>query len=190
MIEVIDNFVNSIMMEQIEHTISQEKFGWDYCKYGTQIEYNRKYQFKDANTIDRPQFVHNINTEFDNDIFIRKYLLHCMEDYFGRNFSDRLIRAKINMLTKDSEYGVNNYHIPHVDDRGDIETVIYYVNDSDGDTFVFNEKPDESLTEITIKDRISPVRGRLVLFDSSYLHASSSPVISSERIIINFVFRK
>ena len=185
MIEVIDNFVNPLMAEQIEHTIRKENFGWNYCNYGTQIEYNRKYQFKDNNTFDRPQFVHDLNTENDRDIFIRKYILH-----FGNNFSDRLVRAKVNMLIKDHEYGINNYHIPHVDDRGDIESVIYYVNDSDGDTFIFNEKPDESLTEITIKDRISPTRGRLVFFDSSYLHASSSPIISSERIIINFVFRK
>lgn len=190
MIEVIDNFINQIMAEQIEYSICHEKFGWGYCKYGTQIDYNTKYQFRNANTIDRPQFVHDLRTEFDKDIFIRKYLLHCMEDYFGRKFSDRLIRAKINMLTRDPEYGVDNYHVPHIDYTGDIETAIYYVNDSDGDTFVFNEKPDESLTEISIKERISPAKGRLVLFDSSYLHASSSPVISSERIVINLVFKK
>ncbi len=39
--EQIQSF-NTIMMEQLEHTICQEKFGWGYCNYGTQIEYNRK----------------------------------------------------------------------------------------------------------------------------------------------------
>ncbi|CAB5221014.1 Oxoglutarate/iron-dependent dioxygenase [uncultured Caudovirales phage] len=184
--EIVDNFVNTVFQDDVLDKIINNQFSWNYSKCGTQTEYDKRYHFVDDNTIDSSQFTHNLI----EDSYITKYLLHYIEDYFGRNFSDRLLRVKVNMLLKDSTYKFNNYHIPHSDYTQESESVIYYVNDSDGDTFIFNEKPDINLTKITIRDRISPVKGRALLFDSSYLHASSSPVISSERIIINFVFKK
>lgn len=183
--EIVDNFVSEIFQDELDKIINTPSFPWNYCKLGTQESYNRNYHFIDDNTVDVRQFTHNLQS----DSYVTKYLIHCIEDYFGRNFSDRIVRIKVNMLLRDPTYGVNKYHIPHSDHTEDSESVIYYVNDSDGDTFLFNEKPNINLTNITIRDRISPVKGRLVLFDSSYLHASSSPIISSERIVINFVFK-
>jgi|APGre2960657404_1045060.scaffolds.fasta_scaffold02505_1 hypothetical protein len=186
--EIVDNFINVILQEEIKNYFYSKTLPWNYCKVGTQEAYDNRHHFMDENTKDSSQFVHDLNNEKDS--FVRMYLLHCAEDYFGRNFSDRILRVKANMLLADKQYKPDNYHIPHCDYEGEVETLIYYVNDSDGDTFVFNEKPDINLTSISIRDRITPVKGRALLFDSSYLHASSSPIISSERIIINFVFRK
>jgi hypothetical protein len=36
--------------------------------------------------------------------------------------------------------------------------------------------------------RVSPKKGRAVIFPSNRYHASSSPVEASRRVIINFVF--
>jgi hypothetical protein len=188
--QIVDNFVNPIFQDQIEQIISYPAFTWNYNKCGTQSEYDTQFHFIDEKTVDSAQFTHKLNNDNYYDSYITKYLVHCMEEYFGRNFSDRLVRVKVNMLLKDSTYKVHNYHIPHVDWKEETESAIYYVNDSDGDTFFFNEKPNQNFTNITVKQRVTPRKGRLVLFDSSYLHASSSPIINNERIIINLVFSK
>ena len=59
----------------------------------------------------------------------------------------------------------NNMHmdmsIPHT-------VALYYVNDSDGDTFFFDK-------DKQIVDRVTPKKGRVVVFDGLTLHASSMP---------------
>jgi len=68
----------------------------------------------------------------------------------------------------------NNMHVdmklPHV-------VVLYYVNDADGDTFFFNNSRE-------IVDRVTPKKGRAVVFDGLTLHASSMPT-KNHRISLN-----
>ena len=66
--------------------------------------------------------------------------------------------------------------------------ILYYVNDSDGDTVIYKEryigtdKP-QTLTELK---RIEPKRGRVVVFDGLHYHSSSNPRKNSYRCVINF----
>ena len=59
-------------------------------------------------------------------------------------------------------------HNAHTDNEKPHDVVLYYVNDSDGDTFFFDN-------EMNVIHREIPERGKLVIFDGSTLHASSSP---------------
>jgi hypothetical protein len=111
-----------------------------------------------------------------------------LEQKFNREFESRLIRAKANLMLRHSNYPKDFYTIPHIDHFGEIETFLYYVNDSDGDTVVFNEKNTEST--LTVNNRITPVRGKSVLFDSSYFHSSTPPTEHNERVVLNFVFKR
>ena len=84
--------------------------------------------------------------------------------------------------------------MPHVDieDGGGL-TGIYYINDSDGDTVIFNEKdntPIRNNEEISVRKVIKNKRGRLVLFDQSLLHAGCPPIKSNQRLVINFNIKK
>jgi hypothetical protein len=90
------------------------------------------------------------------------------------------------------------HHNPHVDFYQPHNTAIYYVNDSDGDTFIFNETYDdvsqqESLAyardgKFTLARRIPPKKGRMIGFDGRYYHASMHPMQASHRIAIAFSF--
>ena len=95
--------------------------------------------------------------------FIEQYSLH-----------KNLIRMKTNLLLNNKAETFNSihrdYHLEH-------SNLIYYVNDSDGDTFLFDEN-------IIIKT-VSPRKGRILLFDGKYEHASSNPIKSKYRSIIN-----
>jgi hypothetical protein len=75
-------------------------------------------------------------------------------------------RVKFNLLLK-QQLG-DHYNQPHVDISAPTYSMVYYLNDSDGDTVLFNEKysPDnkEPIT-LTVKQRISPKKNRAVIFD-------------------------
>ena len=73
---------------------------------------------------------------------------------------------------------------PHIDlDPGDEHTVVlYYVNDSDGDTKFFNK-------DFELIKRVSPKKGKVVIFHSNTLHTSSNPIESPYRMVVNFNVR-
>ena len=87
---------------------------------------------------------------------------------------------------------------PHVDFYQPHQTALYYVNDSDGDTVIFNETFDDlnleqaakhaDANKFTVKQRLSPKKGRMALVDGKYYHASMHPQISASRIVITFNF--
>lgn len=101
--------------------------------------------------------------------------------------SDRLLRAKANLMPK--VYADNDmmHNTPHVDDLIPHWVLIYYVNDSDGDTFIFNETGTQmDVSSITIQHRVTPKQGRIVIFDGKYLHAGMHPTVADFRSVINF----
>jgi hypothetical protein len=87
------------------------------------------------------------------------------------------------------------HQIPHTDSIKDHWVILYYVADSDGDTFIFNEKlredePIWNVKNLSIKQRISPKQGRVVIFDGAHLHAGMHPRNHYNRVVTNFVFAK
>jgi hypothetical protein len=149
----------------------------------------------DSNTLESPQFGHSfaVNGKVTSDYYRTIYpMLYFLEQHIGYRPS-QVRRIKANMLLKDSTYPDNCYHEPHTDVYGvdgtdKLTSMIYYVDDSDGDTFFFNEflggkNPDK----FTVAHRQTPSRGSAVVFPSNKFHASSSPRSNNRRIVLNFV---
>ena len=84
------------------------------------------------------------------------------------------------------------HHTPHIDcEKSDGFTdisCIYYVNDSDGPTVLYNEYSADNPKKLTVFKKIPPKKGRLLAFHSNRYHTSSSPRRSQYRNIINMVF--
>ena len=73
---------------------------------------------------------------------------------------------------------------PHIDiDRRKHLVALYYVCDSDGDTIIYNERV-ESET-YTIKRRVTPKQGRVVIFDGTLYHTAEQP-LHSTRCVVNY----
>lgn len=148
--------------------------------------------FEDENTVDTAQFVHYAITG-DEKTFMFPYLKPMMlmlEARLGLKIV-RMHRIKINCQMPIPNFNTNNYNIAHSDDsRKNLLSAIYYVNDSDGDTFIFNEhhNVDWEIKQLTIAQRITPKMGNVVIFPSTQLHASSNPIITGTRFVINFMF--
>lgn len=65
---------------------------------------------------------------------------------------------------------------------------LYYVNDSDGDTFISNKRQSNiKPTGFPIIKRITPKKGRCVFFNGEHYHSSSKPT-QNERAVININF--
>ena len=80
---------------------------------------------------------------------------------------------------------------PHVDMVAPHFVMLYYVCDSDGDKIIYNEKtkfddcaPDPKMN-YTIKKKVSPKQGRVVLFDGRHFHAAEQPN-HNLRCIVNY----
>ena len=74
---------------------------------------------------------------------------------------------------------INLFNIDHF-------VMLYYVCDSDGDTIIYNEK--EKSESYTIKKKITPKQGRVVLFDGKFYHTDEQPKFN-KRCIINYDLR-
>ena len=148
---------------------------------------------KDARSYDADQFVHALyqqgerRSQFFDLVFPMFYF---MEDKTGVALA-AVERMKANLLVqKPHEDGT--YNTPHVDivEPGH-KSLLYYVKDSDGDTFLFNETQQDTARAkkpLTIRRRVSPRKGTAVLFNSNIWHASSHPRENATRVVLNFVF--
>jgi hypothetical protein len=104
--------------------------------------------------------------------FITKFLKKTKINKF------ELMRAKVNLQPRIPDAKEYNHNTPHLDySNEDHNVLLYYINDSDGDTHFFkNEK---------IIKSISPKANRLVVFDGNILHTGSHPIKSDYRLILN-----
>jgi hypothetical protein len=81
--------------------------------------------------------------------------------------------------------------MPHVDYFYPHESFIFYLNDSDGDTRVFNEwctftrTMPLALDSFTTQTRVTPKANRLVWINGLQYHTASNPIESTKRVIIN-----
>lgn len=71
-----------------------------------------------------------------------------------------------------------DHYAPHTDIPEDHTVCIYYVNDADGDTVFFDD-------DLNIIKRVSPKKGRLILFNGKIMHGGGIPK-DGPRCIINF----
>lgn len=101
-------------------------------------------------------------------------------------------RCKANLLTQLNGSNKDNFNLPHIDPahfekEGDNWIFLYYLNDSDGETFIFNETAENGLPEkVTVRKRIMPKANTGILFRDNIFHASSNPIKSRSRMNLNF----
>jgi len=179
--DVVDNFVNFI---------TSNDFKWYFNKdWSSQSE--NDFANLSKNVITTNQFVHIFthNGEIRSDCFemIKPIIKSTLK---GLNIKHcRVNRVKLNMMLNDNEITENKYNVPHVDNYNtaeDSKTIIIYLSDSDGDTFFFNEKYiDKDVNTFTVLKRVTPKKGKMIVFDNNLYHASQNPIKSKTRLVIN-----
>lgn len=188
--KIIDNVIYKSAQDELEkNLIGNNGFPYFHC-FDTVEYYKEQTMFDCKNIIHQPQFVHILYHEGKETSTAFHYIMNIFNGTGVEKLKPK--RLKVNLLTPPITKNKNIYHLPHFDssDPNDI-TFLYYVCDSDGDTYLFDQKYNgETPKKLTLKKRVSPKRGRMLIFDSNNFHASSPPFQQDFRCVINMVFSK
>ena len=103
------------------------------------------------------------------------------------------MRIKFNCQTKSifDNYDVNSCNEIHIDNETpNNKTLLYYINDSDGDTFLFDKiwNQTDSEFDLSVLLRAEPKQGRAITFDTWRFHAPSNPIYTQRRYVMNINF--
>ena len=186
---VIDDFIDEEYQEDIKDVLLGKEewddllFPWNYIDDVTAA-------FEDDNQ-GRPGLSHvyveynddktsDIISDF-HDLFIPLLELACdtLEIPSARIIQGRsFLQFPLNLKSKEDD-------TPHIDlDEGERHIVVlYYVKDSDGDTIIYNERTESDI--YTVKQKVTPKQGRVVIFDGGQYHTAQQ-AINSVRCIVNY----
>lgn len=177
------NLINNLLelkdSNAIEEYITDIRFQW-YWQYTTVYE-NESDKKENLNDF---QFTHafvNEKNVCSDAIGIIYAILKQFEIKTGIKHKS-IIRAKANLLPRmiDWDSKFHEYSI-HVDQTNpNCLSLLYYVIDSDGDTFFYDEQKN-------VVNQYSPIKNNLVYFNSTILHKPSPPIFNKRRIVINII---
>lgn len=192
----IENFIPKEYQDAIEAKILHSDFPWYYKEDVTRTNPTDKFDAEVSN----PGFSHGVYQDTSGVASPKVHPLILPLYFFIKEKTSlktkELLRFRLGLCTRNSS--LNLHHKPHLDRWHKHWTALYYINDSDGDTFVFNETNPEfdkclneeyiSANNWTIKKRITPQKGKLSIFNGKYYHASSSPTKSNGRVVLTINF--
>jgi hypothetical protein len=162
------NFLTDEELEEIK-VLETGKFPWYFETSG-------------YTNIDNPFFSHNIITRYPKNEFpvINSDYYGFYNNIFGRFCENndikykRILRMNLNFSYHfDSEY----YSKPHVDHDFPHKILLMYLNESSGNTVLFNDD------KLSIQKEISPELGKVVSFDGMTYHGVRPCKINTHRIV-------
>jgi len=186
---VIDDLVADSFANKILSDLCNPFFPWYLSRTLLTV---KSHEFENAkqdydNIQEYLAFIHVFFSNDDGNTICNSESAHLAEDLFRAILeklnlnTGEILRVKANFQTQHRSKINGTHNTPHVDNETPHYTGIYYVNDCDGDTFLF-----DGTKEIA---KISPKKGRIVIFDGKTLHAGSHPYNSDFRMVINFNFK-
>ena len=193
-LRIIDNFLDPEDFKQLSDFVLGEKFPWFFIE-------NVSIDPRDSELINDP-LAHETSgfnhVSFDREWNVESFTYNNLLPFFNKlktmfGFTHQhLIRARLSMKFQKDGFTSNNYNIPHVDYFFPHETLIFYLNDTDGDTRIFDQWHTYSETdrptvpeEFTTQARVTPKANRLVWIDGLQYHTASNPIQGNKRVIIN-----
>ena len=164
--KVIDDFIPKKNQDFIDNLLNGrvEPFPW-YPGKNTSVENNdyiMKHIFVWDGQVESFDFIDDIGMNFIQNSNITNGIIR--------------LRAVLSTRSGKKEYNDTTPHIDIIDQKH--YNCVYYVNDSDGDTILYNE-------DKSIMTTVSPKKGRAVFFNGNILHEATRPKDYSKRIILN-----
>ena len=170
--EVLDDLISPGMQDYVERTVTDKTFPWFYLP-SVSLDDKEKDPFTG--------FTH---TTFNDEGFKGEYsdmLFPILYSALGDIEMKRLYRIRLGMFIKNQN--PSGAHTPHVDyPKNKHKTLIYYINESDGPTNLYDKRDGKIVEQIEFK------KGRCLILAGDVWHSSTSPKISDRRIVANFNF--
>ena len=181
-IKILDDFLPSYLQDFLEEEFYNGGLKFDLVKKTLPTIKNNDY-FDDEQLECWIKLHNNLNLDRSHYYLIP---LQMGGLNLGATFDlANLFRAKLNITLNGKIHPSPKVNPPHIDIKYDRPYFIgiYYVNDSDGDTIIYEGDNKDNLK---IVKTITPKKGRFILMDGKRYHSSSHPTNTKKRIIINY----
>jgi len=193
---VIDDFLSVEFQDSIVRLLTSHEFPWTFFPWSVS-----EYPLDEHYYIDEPfkehiQFRHMFARDGEIESKFFQYIAPLIAEYQQRmgETDTFLQRIKANLLLPQA--GPTRQQ-PHTDGMRLLDgvynsvgrkTLLYYVNDADGDTIFYDKYfLGEPLGLIKEHSRVTPKKGRAVIFDSNLIHGGNCPTTSDYRMVVNCV---
>lgn len=183
---IIDQAVPKSVQDMLENIALSEKINWFRHKRATYAEGTPTVFPVTPDSLDVQQFTHTI---FEDNQPASKVFGAILPVITAIPYTiKQMIRIKMNLCVYAQTDNPNAHGMPHVDFteiKEPLISAVYCVNDSTGDTLIFDQRLGQK-APLTVKVRVPPRKGRMVVFDGALLHAGNTPRTNAPRININF----
>lgn len=182
MIQIIDNIVSSRYQTDIEETFFSPGFFWNFNSrisgYAQSKHAGLTHQIVDGGI--------PCSNKLD-------YILPLVFEIADKSNSDvsKIYSARAFMQQPKSD-ATETHDTFHIDIIQKHLVFLYYINDADGDTIILDKKFDNennflsgNYTNYNVLEKVTPKKGRVVIFDGSYYHAAGIPK-KDYRAVLNF----
>jgi len=193
--EVIDDFMPQQQFAKLQDWVLSSDFPWFYIEHVSLDPIDNN--IKNPEAVETDGYAHLF---FDRE-WNTESLTYTKLDDFNNQLENKLgitrddiIRSRASIKHPKIGYTKENYNLPHVDYFVPHLSLIYYINDSDGPTRIFNEKftPTPkghnlgiSYDTFTVKTTVDPKANRLLIINGLQYHTASNPVNAKRRVIFN-----
>ena len=173
---IIDDAISKGYQNKVEGILNSYDFPWHFMLNVTSSE--------KEGVVDSTGFSNLIFSE-DNKIqteymdILSPILYEAVDKFDNDRDIKKIFRIKAGMFVKNQ---TEEPHLAHVDRPYFHYTMLYYVNDSDGSTQLYDGEGGKVVKEI------EPKKGRAVILDGNIYHASSCPRNHPNRIVLNYNF--
>lgn len=173
---ITQGFVAKDLQEKIINLVDSATFPYYWNENAINID-NQSQQYGGFN--------HTVikNGQLNSSIYIDNFRELLIEIFKLVNINNvGLHRLQVNFLPRIITTNDEMNNAIHIDEQNEnFYTLLYYVNDADGNTQFFDD--DKNLI-----DEVQPEQGKFIIFKSNQLHAAGIPIKYKKRIVINTVF--
>jgi hypothetical protein len=190
MIKVLDNILPAYDFKLLHDEIMQFDFPWNHgrkAKHNDIVTNPFLYGFVRV-------IINDGTVLYDPHGIIEQSVRRAL-GYAGEKVESLLrVRCILNTVAdKNYEFGT------HIDLNQPHRTALIYLNDSDGDTIIYNERfnptiyfhdknveiDEDSIPELSVKNTVTPKANRMAIFDGHLYHSGRTPTTVARRVAIN-----
>lgn len=193
---VIDNLIPEVYQNELKQTLS-----YIPLYYTSSIGYDENTPSADGiKFLDNVGFSHSLimqGKENSTEWALFRPILY----FFAARtnvFVKQVLRVRLRLTLQHPDREKFLFNKPHIDlpdYNGPYKTLVYYINDSDGDTFIFDKFFNKEDSINVLKDidkkiilQHTPRQGSAVYFEGHQYHAGNTPIKYKHRYVINFDF--
>ena len=180
-----DNALLNPAVQFIYNALARTQYPWYYLPHTVQetdVFFHHKlshlYEVKDnwlyMHNLVLPNGMYPPENTLDHQIIAALNSLGVIPEFE----THKLTRLRANCVHRTEKRQISP---PHRDFEGEGVVYVYYVNESDGDTILFDE-------EGNVEASVAPGAGHFVRMDARQYHSATTPIHTSRRFVLNLNF--